>query len=83
MIQGLFKDGCRTLRTTINLFNKSKLPYSSTNYLFIAKVARVKMRKKIDKDTVEKSIPQVNKSKLNKTSSTLHKKVLFKDAVAP
>ena len=39
MTQKAVKEELRSLRASINLFNKSNLPYSSINYLFIAKEA--------------------------------------------
>ena len=40
------------------------------------------MRELNDKDTAEQSTPRVNVTKLIKTKSTLHNKILFKDTVA-
>ena len=82
MIWEKIKEGCKNLRASIDSFNKSKLPYLSINYLFIAKVAGDKMRQIIDKDTAEQSTPQVNNAKSTKTKLTLNKKILFKDLVS-
>ena len=49
--------------------------------MFIAKVARAETRQIIDRYTTEQSTPQFNNTKSTKTKSTLHKKMLFKDAV--
>ena len=40
------------------------------------------MRQKLDRDTTEQSTPQVNNAKSTKKKLTLHKKMIFKDAVA-
>ena len=48
MIWKKVKKERRDLRARINLFNKYKLPYSSTNYLFIAKVTGAETRKRND-----------------------------------
>ena len=82
IIPTLVKDERRSLRARIDLFNKPKIPYSSTNYMFIAKVSGFEMRHRNDKYIAEQSTPQVNNAKLTKTNSTLYKKILFKDAVA-
>ena len=81
MLREIVKEERRDLRARINLFNKSKLPYSEINYLFISKVVGSKIRQKNDKDTAEKSTPQVNNAKRNKAKLTLHNKIPFKDAV--
>ena len=39
MIWKIVKEERRALHAIISLLNKSKLPYSSTNYLFIEKVS--------------------------------------------
>ena len=38
----------RSLRASIDLFNKPNLTYSSVNYLFVAKVSGAEMRQKND-----------------------------------
>ena len=73
MIQEV-KEERRYLRTSIDLFNKSMLTYSSTSYLFIAKVSGSEMRHINDKDISEQYTPQVNNTKTTKTKSTPHKK---------
>ena len=78
MIWEIVKDERKSLRSIINLFNNSKLSYSSINYMFIVKVAGAKMRHIIDTDTAEQSTPQVNNATLTKTKSTLHKKLYSK-----
>ena len=50
--------------------------------MFIAKVAVAEMRQRNNKDTSEQYTPKVNNTKPTKTKSTLHKKMLFKYAVA-
>ena len=40
------------------------------------------MRQKNNKNTAEQSTPNINKAKPTKKNSTLHKKIVFKDAVA-
>ena len=60
MIWKLFKEERRALRMSINLFNKDKLLYSSTNYLFIAKVTWYETKLRNEKDTAEQSNPKVN-----------------------
>ena len=50
--------------------------------MFIEKVVGYKMRYRNDKDTAEKSTPQVNNAKPIKTKSTLKKYIIFKDSVA-
>ena len=52
-------------------------------YLFIAEVSESEMRHIIDRDIAEQSTPQFNNSQSAKTKSTLHKKIIFQDAVAP
>ena len=66
MIQETVKEELRHLNDSINLFNKSKLPYSSTNYLFTEKVARYVIRQRNDKYAYEKFTPQVNNYKPTK-----------------
>ena len=39
------------------------------------------MRQRYNKDTAEQSTPQFNNAKPTNTNSTLHKKIIFKDAV--
>ena len=78
MIWEIVKEEHKYLRARINLFNKAKLLYSSTNYLFIEKLAGDEMRQINDKCIAEKSIRQVNNTKLTKTNSTLHKKCYLK-----
>ena len=50
MIWEKFKEKLRTLHNNVNIFNKSKLPYSSVNDLFIAKVAGAETRQRNDTD---------------------------------
>ena len=78
MIREIVKEECIYLRTNVNVFNKSKLPYSSTNYLFIAKVSEAEMRQRNNKDTAEQSTPRFNNAKPTKKKSTLHKKYYLK-----
>ena len=82
MIWEIVKEERKALPTSIDIFNKAKLSYSSTNYLFITKIAGAEMRQRIDRDTYEQSIPQVNNTKSTKTKSTPHEKMFFKDSVA-
>ena len=77
MIQKIVREERRSLSAIINLFNKSKLPYPSTNHLFIVKVVGAEIRQ-----IAEKSTLKVNNAKPTKTKSTLHKKIIFKDAVS-
>ena len=82
MIQKIFKEERKSLCASIDLFKKSKLPYSSTNHVYIAKVPGAETRHRNNKDTAEQSTSQVNNAKPTKTKSTLHKKMLFKDKVS-
>ena len=72
----------KSLLISIDLFNKSKLPYSSNNFLLVAKVSRAEMRQRKNKYTAGQSTPQVNIDNLTNKNSTIHKKMLFKDAVS-
>ena len=78
MIQETVKEEDISFRFSINLFNKSNLPYTSFSYFFITKVAGAEMRQRIDKDMAEQSTPQVNSASPTKLKSLLHKKMLFK-----
>ena len=78
----IVKEERKDLSASIKLFNKSKIPYSSINYTFIAKLVGAELRQRIDRYTAEQSTPQVNNEKSTKETSTLHKKMLVKDAVA-
>ena len=78
MIRKIVKEVSRDLRASIDLFNKSKLPYSWTNYLCIAKLVGDETRQRNYRDTAEQSTPQVNNAKLTKIKSTLHKKWYLK-----
>ena len=82
MIWEVFKEKSQALRARIDLFIKSKIPYSLINYLFIAKVAGSEIRQRIGRDIFNKITPQVNNAKLTKIKLTPYKKMSFKDAVA-
>ena len=69
------------LRSSINLFNKAQLSYTSVNYLFIEKVAGAEMRQGIYKDMAEQSNPQANNTNPTKLRSLLHKKMIFNNSV--
>ena len=73
MIQETVKEELKYLLLSIYLFIKSKPPYSSVNYIFIAKVAGSEMRQQNYKDTSEQSTPQVNNDKPINPKSLLHK----------
>ena len=81
MIWEIVKEERKAIRTSIGLFNKSDLPYSSINYMFTAKAEGSETRQRIDRDKAEQSTPEVSNAKLTKTKLTLHKKILFKYAV--
>ena len=81
MIRETVKEERNSLLPGIYLFIKSKPPYSSINYIFIAKVARSEMIKKNYKDMSEQSTPQVNDDKPINPESLLNTKTLVKDAV--
>ena len=53
MILKTAKEGIIVLRSSIGLFNKAHLNYTSVNYLFIAKLAGDEMIQKIYKETAE------------------------------
>ena len=81
MIQEPVKEKRKSLSASINLFNKAKLPYSSTKYLFISKVSGAEMIRINDKDTAEQSTPLFNNAKRTKKKSKLQKKTFFKVTV--
>ena len=82
MNRKIVKKERRYLLASIHLFNKTKIPYLSTNYLFITNVSGAEMRHRNDKYISQQSTPQVNKSKPTNTKSTLNKKIIFKDSAA-
>ena len=82
MIWDIVKEERKYLRAKIDLFNISKLPYSSINYLLIAKVIISETRQRIDRDTAKQSTTKINNATSTKTKSTLHKKMLFEYTVA-
>ena len=57
MIQKICREERKYLRSSIGLFNICKLPYSSTNYLFIVNLAGAEMRQRNNNYTAEKSTP--------------------------
>ena len=81
MIHQIFKEERQALYASINSFNISKIPYSSINRLFIAKLAWSEMIQRMDKDTAKQSTPQFNNTTSTKTKSNLHNKMPFKYAV--
>ena len=76
MIWKIVKEERRALRVSIDLFKKFKLPYSSTNYLLIAKVKGSKIRQRNDKDKFEQSTPQVNNAEFTKKSQHSTRKII-------
>ena len=57
MIREIVKEERKVLRASIYLLKKSKLPYSSTNYLFTTKVPGPEMRQRNNKDIAEQYTP--------------------------
>ena len=82
MIREKVKEERRSLRSSINQLNKANIPYLSTNYLFITKVAGAEMRQRNDKDTAKQFTLEVNTKNPTKTKSTLHKTMIFKYTLA-
>ena len=81
MIRETVKEERISLRSSINLFNKYKLTYSSVKYFSIVTVPEAEMRQQNDKETAEKSTPQVNNDNPINPKPLLQKKMLFKDKV--